>query len=239
MKLKIYISISLFIFILSACNITNNKSIQYQKKILILNSTSVDSDLGRLFDFYYEEIQSYPETIKELVDFCETEYSQVYLKQLLIDPYRGSEDTLAYFPIYDRLTQKPVSYIFLSTAEDQRFNNDRQQLLYSDDWAKKIKAYNLQDIINEFNKTVIDYPYKDRKRAYISVCIKDEYIKSGKVAVSGDSILSRETIYSQFPEGMGAFNYVFYPEYSPKRENGDSDLIVACSRKRIKYTISR
>ncbi len=222
-----------------SCNIVNNKSKQYQKKILRLNSSSIDSDLMLLLNDFYDKKLSYPLNIKELLDFYGTEFPQIYYNRLLIDPYRGSNDSLIYCPIYDRLNQKAVSYIFLSTAEDQKFNSNTQKLLYTDTWFKEIKAYNLIDIITEFNKTVIDYPYKDRKHAYISVCIKDEYIKSGKVAVSGDSILSRETIYSQFPEEEGAFNFVFYPEYLPKRENGDSDFIVACSRKRIKYTISK
>lgn len=239
MKIKTFIPILLFIFVLFACNTASNKSIQYQKKILILNSSTVDSDLGRLFDLYYEKMQTYPLTIKELIDFCGADYPQDYIDQLLIDPYRGNEDTLAYYPIYDRSTQKPVSYILLSTAEDRKFNNNKHQLLYSDDWATKIKAYNLQTIINEFNKTVVEYPYKDRKHAFISICINNKYIKSGKVAVSGDSLLSRETIYSQFPEGQSAFNYIFYPNYSINRENGNMDFIAACSRKRIRYTITR
>lgn len=237
MKIKFYISITLLISILFACNITNNKPLQYQKIILKLNSSTVDSDLGRLFDFYYEKFHCYPESIKELIDFCGEEYSINYIKQLLIDPYRGNNDTLAYFPIYDRQTQKPVSYIFLSTAEDKKFDNDRKQLLYADDWIKKIKAYNLQEIANELDKTVIDYPNKERKRAFISICIKNDYIKSGKVAISGDSILTAKTIYSQFPEGEGTFNYVFYPKYSIKREDGNLDFIAACSRKRIKYKV--
>jgi len=250
-----------------SCNLTDKQTIDYYHKVT--NELNLWTDIIQEdFDIFYAKYGFYPVSFQEFMDSIVGLNGDIdgykglkmrdpfLLKENLFDmceygegecfKYRRSINDsllLRYYPIYEKIDKKPVSFVLLSVGEDEQINSNVNEPLYIHNWHKQIKAYNEKWVISALEKRSVAYPFYFPKSNYISYAVfhfDEQNIDFNKIPLQGDSIFGYRD-FLKFQDSLKTYtdsSSFYYPKHSQWRAMfGKKDYIVAFGREIIKYEI--
>ena len=246
--MKAYLFLIIFVCFVS-CNLADKSSVEYCNKLIVdQNANPASLILQNYLDEFYFGNGYYPNSLQEFYDVGEWEdwHIETFNFFTLRDPYLPNDgiadSVLHYYPIYDRNSELPVSFVLLSAGEDRVINSNVAEKLYTDNWEKQIKAYNKKTVIDDDRRLIyVAYPtFSKRFQRFIHdiVGFDKATFDSKQVTLYGDTLFDSVYRYSLFDINDTDGRTFYYSEYSRYRAMfGKKDYIVAYGREFIKYEI--
>ena len=150
---------------------------------------------------------------------------------------------LSYFPIFDDINERPVSFVLLSVGEDGRIDSDVSEPLFVHDWLDRIRAYNMDFVLAGLEETLVAYPHYwiDGRVFHTVIPFDKNKIDLDKIPVKGDSIFGWHD-FLNFQDSIrpyvGGWSLFWYPEFCRRRARfGRKDYVVAFGRNIIRFEV--